>query len=137
VHSVTEKAMLNDVEKDGEVLLLADGRRLVVSNDEDATVASIWMPPVCLTLRKGKHGTLSVTNDDSGETISVESTTGAVVADAGEWPLAGSAGASIRVITPFPVAARRTGHVDLPHPALGQGITLSPTEGRASLATDA
>jgi len=70
-------------------------------------------------------------------TTSVESTTGAVVADAGEWPLAGSAGASIRVITPFPVAARRTGHVDLPHPALGQGITLSPTEGRASLATDA
>jgi hypothetical protein len=70
VRSVTEKAMLDDVEKDGELLLLADGRRLVVSNDEDATVASIWMPPVCLTLRKGKHGTLSVTNDDNGETIS-------------------------------------------------------------------
>ena len=65
-----EKAMLDDVEKDGEFLLLADGRRLAVSNDEDATVASIWMPPVCLTLRKGKHGTLSVTNDDTGETIS-------------------------------------------------------------------
>ena len=67
---MTEKAMLNDVEKDGEVLLLADGRRLVVSNDEDATVASIWMPPVRLTLRKGKRGTLSETNDDTGETIS-------------------------------------------------------------------
>jgi hypothetical protein len=35
------------------------------------------------------------------------------------------------VMSPFPVAARRTGHVDLPHPALGQDITLSPTEGRA------
>ena len=67
---MTEKAILDDVEKDGEVLLLADGRRLVVSHDEDATVASIWMPPVCLTLRKGKRGTLSVTNDDTGETIS-------------------------------------------------------------------
>ena len=62
--------MLDDVEKDGEVLLLADGRRLVVSNGDDATVASIWMPPVCLILRKGKHGTLSVTNEDNGETIS-------------------------------------------------------------------
>ena len=70
MRSVTEKAMLEDVEKDGGVLLLADGRRLVVSNDEDATVASIWMPPVRLTLRKGKRGTLSVTNDDTGETIS-------------------------------------------------------------------
>jgi len=70
VHSVTEKAILDDVEKDGELLLLGDGRRLVVSNDEDATVASIWMPSVRLTLRKGKRGTLSVTNDDTGETIS-------------------------------------------------------------------
>ena len=70
MRSVTEKAMLEDVEKDGGVLLLADGRRLVVSNDEDATVASIWMPPVSLSLRKGKHGTVSVTNEDTGERIS-------------------------------------------------------------------
>ena len=31
---------------------------------------------------------------------------------------------------PFPVAARRTGHADFPHPALS-GIMPSPTEGRA------
>ena len=67
---MAEKAVLEDVEKDGEVLLLADGRRLLVPNNEDATVASIWMPPLCLTLRKGKHGTLNVTNEDTGDTIS-------------------------------------------------------------------
>ena len=33
-------------------------------------------------------------------------------------------------MAPFPVAAHRTGHADRPHPALGQGIMLSPTEGR-------
>ncbi len=38
------------------------------------------------------------------------------------------AGASIRTMVPFPVAARRTGRADFPHPALGQGITPSPTE---------
>ena len=62
--------MLEEVEKDGEVLLLADGRRLLVPNDEDETVASIWVPPLRLTLRKGKRGTLNVTNEDTGETIS-------------------------------------------------------------------
>ena len=68
---MAEKAMLKDVEKDGEVLLLADGRRLLVPNDEDETVASIWVPPLRLTLRKGKRGTLNVTNEDTGDTISV------------------------------------------------------------------
>ena len=61
----------------------------------------------------------------------VESTTGAVAADLGEWRLTGIAGASVHGQAPFPVAARRTGRVDLPHPALGQDFTLSPTEGRA------
>jgi hypothetical protein len=75
--AVTEKAMLEDVEKDGETLLLADGRRLFVVNDEDATVASIWLPPVRLTLRKGKRGSLSVTNEDNGETISATAAAGA------------------------------------------------------------
>src|SRR5262252_9162792 len=28
-------------------------------------------------------------------------------------------------MTPFPHPARRTGHADLPHPALGQDLTLS------------
>lgn len=62
-------AMLEDVEKDGEVLLLEDGRRLKVSNADDATVASIWLPPARLTLRKGKRGDLSVTNEETGETV--------------------------------------------------------------------
>ena len=38
--------------------------------------------------------------------------------------------------TPFPVAARRTGRADLPHPALS-AIMPSPTEGRASARTGA
>ena len=33
-------------------------------------------------------------------------------------------------VAPFPVAAHRTGHADFPHPALGQDLMLSPTEGR-------
>ena len=33
-------------------------------------------------------------------------------------------------VAPSPVAAHRTGHADFPHPALGQDIMLSPTEGR-------
>jgi hypothetical protein len=36
-----------------------------------------------------------------------------------------------RAIAPFPHPAHRTGHADLPHPALGQDVTLSPTPGRA------
>src|SRR6478752_4093951 len=32
-------------------------------------------------------------------------------------------------LTPFPHPARRTGHADLPHPALGQDITPSYTAG--------
>jgi hypothetical protein len=31
--------------------------------------------------------------------------------------------------TPSPHPARRTGHADFPHPALGQALMLSPTEG--------
>lgn len=69
-----EKATLEDVEKDGDVLLLADGRRLAVSPD-DATGASIWMYQARLTLREGKARgrraafNLSVTNEETGETI--------------------------------------------------------------------
>lgn len=67
-----EKATLEDVEKDGEVLLLEDGRRLKVSNRDDATVASIWLPPARVTLRKGKgrSASVTVTNEETGETIS-------------------------------------------------------------------
>jgi hypothetical protein len=69
---LAEKATLDDVEQDGEVLLLKDGRRLKVGDPADATVASIWMPSVSLTLRKLKKPALrvSVTNEDTGETIS-------------------------------------------------------------------
>src|SRR4029077_5832746 len=34
-------------------------------------------------------------------------------------------------LAPFPHPAHRTGHADLPHPALGQELTPSPTTGRA------
>jgi hypothetical protein len=69
-----ESTILEDVEKDGDVLLLADGRRLQVS-PADATAASIWMYGARLTLcavpAGGRRGpsTLSVTNEDTGETI--------------------------------------------------------------------
>lgn len=69
---MAENATLEDVEKDGEVLLLKDGRRLKVNNPDDATVASIWMPSTRVTLRKGKGraASVSVTNEETGETIS-------------------------------------------------------------------
>lgn len=69
---MVEKVTLEDVEKDGEVLLLKDGRRLRVNNPDDATVASIWMPSTRMTLRKGKGRSAGVTaiNEETGETIS-------------------------------------------------------------------
>ena len=71
-YRLVEKVTLEDVEKDGEVLLLKDGRRLKVNNRDDATVASIWMPSTRVTLRKGKgrSASVSVTNEETGETIS-------------------------------------------------------------------
>src|SRR6266581_1737116 len=35
-----------------------------------------------------------------------------------------------QTMAPFPHPAHRTGHADLPHPALGQDLTPSPTAGR-------
>jgi hypothetical protein len=69
---LVEKVTLEDVEKDGEVLLLKDGRRLKVTNPDDATAASIWMPSTRVTLRKGKgrSASVTVTNEETGETIS-------------------------------------------------------------------
>ena len=69
---MSAKAILEDVEQNGEVLLLKDGRRLKVPNPDDATMASIWLPPSRLTLRPGKRGGsyLSVTNEETGETVS-------------------------------------------------------------------
>jgi hypothetical protein len=65
------RAILKDVERDGEILLLADGRRLLVHGPDDATAASIWMPSARLTLRERRRGAvLSITNEDTGETIS-------------------------------------------------------------------
>lgn len=72
MNRLVEKVTLEDVEKDGEVLLLKDGRRLKVNNPDDATVASIWMPSTRVTLRKGKgrYPGVTVTNEETGETIS-------------------------------------------------------------------
>ena len=72
--AVAMNATLEDVEKDGDILLLADGRRLAVSPD-DATATSIWMHAARLTVRerrdKGKRAAfnLNVTNEETGETI--------------------------------------------------------------------
>jgi hypothetical protein len=72
-----EKAILEDVEKDGDILLLADGRRLMV-NPDDAAVASVWFPAARLTLREGTARgrraafNLTVTNEDTGDTITAK-----------------------------------------------------------------
>ena len=67
--TMTEKAVLDDVLDDGELLLLADGRRLAVKR-ADSIATSIWFPEARLTLRKRKNaGEISVTNDDTGETV--------------------------------------------------------------------
>jgi hypothetical protein len=42
-------------------------------------------------------------------------------------PALSCAGARVAHHAPFPLPAHRTGHADLPHPALGQGPILSPT----------
>src|ERR1700736_429906 len=39
-------------------------------------------------------------------------------------------------LAPFPHPAHRTGHADLPTPALGQDLTPSPTTGRARAGSD-
>jgi len=81
--------------------------------------------------QKNALGRRSTPSSTSRAARIVESTTGAAAKDYGESPLSGMAGASIHVMASFPVAARRTVCADFPHTALGQGITLSPTEGRA------
>ena len=65
-----EKATLADVERDGEALILADGRRLRVRPD-DTEVVCIWFPDAILTLAKGKDRAfdMNVTNEETGETI--------------------------------------------------------------------
>src|SRR5215468_1981038 len=40
---------------------------------------------------------------------------------------------STRAVAPFLHPSHRTGRADLPHPALGQDITPSPTPGRAQV----
>jgi len=72
---MAQKVMLQDVENDGEILLLADGRRLNVSNPSDAVMASIWMPEAALTIRKRKGAAFNVrvTNEETGETIAAVS----------------------------------------------------------------
>jgi hypothetical protein len=69
---MTEKAVLEDVLQNGDVLLLADGRRLAVAR-ADVDVTSIWFPEARLTLRKRKNAAgISVTNEDTGETVLAE-----------------------------------------------------------------
>ena len=71
---MTDNAVLEDVLNDGELLLLADGRRLAVKR-ADSIVASIWLPPARLTLRKRKGvSDMSVTNNETGETVSARPT---------------------------------------------------------------
>ena len=67
---MTERAVLEDVLDDGETLLLADGRRLSLRR-ADSIIASIWLPPARLMLRRRKGASdIGVTNDETGETVS-------------------------------------------------------------------
>ena len=58
---------LEEVLRDGEVLVLNGGRRLIIDEPDDATMASIWLPPARVTLRGGQQ--LRVTNVETGETV--------------------------------------------------------------------
>ena len=69
---LADKVTLADTERDGEVLLLKDGRRLLVANSDDATVASCWFPDADLVLKAGKRGNVLVTNMDSADTVSAK-----------------------------------------------------------------
>jgi hypothetical protein len=70
-----EKVTLDDVGKDGDVLLLVDGRRLLV-NPKDAAVTSIWERLAPLTLRERRGGRaafgLTVTNEETGDTVAAK-----------------------------------------------------------------
>jgi ABC-type taurine transport system substrate-binding protein len=70
---LADKAILKDVLRAGEILLLRDGRRLVVANRGDATAASVWFPGVRLLVKTGKRGQVVIENEDTGETISAKS----------------------------------------------------------------
>ena len=61
--------LLEDVLRDGEVLVLNDGRRFVVVGTGDATIASIWLPTARITLQRGEGRIVRVTNADTGETV--------------------------------------------------------------------
>jgi len=60
---------LEEVLCDGEVLVLSDGRRLVIDDLDDATLASIWLPPARIAMRAGLGQKLRVTNVETGETV--------------------------------------------------------------------
>ena len=90
---------------------------------------------MCTALRHGTRPVAASGAIRSGRSrilCSVESTTGAVAIGVASLLTApfGSRCPTSNTMAPFPVAAHRTGHADFPHPALGQGIMLSPTEGR-------
>ena len=53
---------VEEVLRDGEVLVLNGGRRLIIDDPDDATMASIWLPPARVTLRGRSGERLRVTN---------------------------------------------------------------------------
>ena len=67
---MADEAMLFQIENDGQALVLADGRRLLV-NPGDASVACNWSPTTRLQLTPNKDSvfSISVTNEVSGATI--------------------------------------------------------------------
>jgi hypothetical protein len=69
-------ASLEDVQRDGEILVLNDGRRFAVANADDATVASIWLPTMRITVKQGKGRLVRVTNADTGETVAARHLSG-------------------------------------------------------------
>ena len=64
-----KETLLEDVRKDGEILVLSDGRRFAVTDGDDATIASIWLPTARITLQQGKGRLVRMTNADTGETV--------------------------------------------------------------------
>ena len=67
---MTETAALLDVENDGEIVVLLDGRRFLVEPG-DMPTACTWSPTASILLGSSRDRVfnVSMTNEASGETI--------------------------------------------------------------------
>ena len=63
-----EEATLLEVQENGLLLTLLDGRRLRLANVGDITMTLLWLPTTELELSEGQHG-VTVRNLDDNEAV--------------------------------------------------------------------